>query len=44
MEEDRLRGAAQRIKGEDVRSDGGPGTHAKMLTKSGKKTNKFAAM
>jgi hypothetical protein len=41
MEEDRLRGAAQR---EGVRSNGGSGMYAKMLTRSGKKTNKFVAM
>ena len=39
--EDRLRGAAQR---EGVRSNGGSGMYAKMLTRSGKKTNKFAVM
>jgi hypothetical protein len=44
MKEDRLRGAAQRLKGEGVRSNGGVGMYAKMLTGSGKKTNKFAAM
>jgi len=41
--EDRLRGAAL-IKGEGVRSNGGSGMDAKMLTRSGKKTKNFAVM